>query len=497
MSTERQCYSTQNQMDAIARYANSRGLVIVRTFADEGKSGLSLDGRAGLVSLLSAVQSGMADFKAVLVYDISRWGRFQDADESGYWEYVCKRAGVQIHYCAEPFINDGSMSSVILKSMKRTMAAEYSRELSVKVFAGQCRLVELGYHQGGRSGFGLRRLLIDQENRPKGILTKGAYKCLQTDRVVLVPGPEEEQQIVLQIYLAFVEEGKTQTEIANDLNARRIASASNGPWNYGLVHEILINPKYIGSNVYNRTSIKLRQRLILNPERLWVRKDGAFLPVVPADLFFKANRVLESRNHRQSDEEMLNKLRSLLAKHGRLSGKLIDREPGMLTQGVYADRFGGLRRAYERVGYIPRCSLSYADIRGGVKAKRAQFLNEFVSRLEIIGASAVIDSKAAILKVNGDFAARLIVCQCSTDRERRRRWWVPRAAAMNCDLTIVARMNTDNTCFLDYYVFPKRPCLPKLPYLRRVNSLSLDVYRFENLDQVYQAFRRKQVGDFI
>jgi len=104
MSTERQCYSTENQLSAIAQYARHHGMVIVRTFADEGKSGLSLDGRAGLLSLLSMVQRSLADFEAILVYDVSRWGRFQDADESGYWEFVCKRAGVIIHYCAEPFI---------------------------------------------------------------------------------------------------------------------------------------------------------------------------------------------------------------------------------------------------------------------------------------------------------------------------------------------------------------------------------------------------------
>jgi DNA invertase Pin-like site-specific DNA recombinase len=147
MSTEHQRYSTQNQSDAIAKYAQERGMTIVRTFSDDGKSGLNLEGRAGLLRLLSEVQNGQADFNAILVYDISRWGRFQDADESGYWEYVCKRAGVAIHYCAEQFANDGSLPSVILKNLKRTMAGEYSRELSVKVFAGQCRLIELGYRQ--------------------------------------------------------------------------------------------------------------------------------------------------------------------------------------------------------------------------------------------------------------------------------------------------------------------------------------------------------------
>ena len=66
-------------------------------------------------------------------YDVSRWGRFQDADESAYYEFVLKKAGVHVHYCAEPFTNDGSLASVLLKAIKRTMAGEFSREPGVKV----------------------------------------------------------------------------------------------------------------------------------------------------------------------------------------------------------------------------------------------------------------------------------------------------------------------------------------------------------------------------
>ena len=98
------------------------------------------------------MQSGNADFDAILVYDVSRWGRFQDADESAYYEYICKRAGINVHYCAEQFENDGSPASTIVKSVKRAMAGEYSRELSAKVFKGQCKLIELGFRQGGPAG---------------------------------------------------------------------------------------------------------------------------------------------------------------------------------------------------------------------------------------------------------------------------------------------------------------------------------------------------------
>ena len=149
MSTEHQKYSTENQADIIHQFAARRGYQIVRTYADEGRSGLNIGGRAGLQQLIADVEAGRADFTVILVYDVSRWGRFQDSDESAYYEYLCKRAGIEVHYCAEQFENDGGPTSTIIKSVKRAMAGEYSRELSSKVFKGQCRLIELGYRQGG------------------------------------------------------------------------------------------------------------------------------------------------------------------------------------------------------------------------------------------------------------------------------------------------------------------------------------------------------------
>ena len=189
MSTEHQQYSTENQREIIRRYADQRGMTVVRTFADAGKSGLRIEGRDALKQLIHEVETNVADFRAILVYDVSRWGRFQDADESAYYEYICRRARIEVHYCGEQFENDGSPISTIVKGVKRAMAGEYSRELSAKVFIGQCRLIELGCRQGGSPGFGLRRMLRDLNGQPKGILHRGEQKSIQTDRVILIPGP--------------------------------------------------------------------------------------------------------------------------------------------------------------------------------------------------------------------------------------------------------------------------------------------------------------------
>ncbi|ATE65512.1 recombinase family protein [Rhizorhabdus dicambivorans] len=97
MSTERQVYSTARQADRIGAYALMHGFEIVRTYADEGKSGLHLKGREGLQRLLADVLSDDRDFQAILVYDVSRWGRFQDTDEGAHYEFLCRRAGVAVH----------------------------------------------------------------------------------------------------------------------------------------------------------------------------------------------------------------------------------------------------------------------------------------------------------------------------------------------------------------------------------------------------------------
>jgi hypothetical protein len=72
MSTEHQKYSTENQSEALQQYAAQRGMEIIRTYADEGKSGLRLDGRDALKRLIEDVQNKTADFSVILVYDVSR-----------------------------------------------------------------------------------------------------------------------------------------------------------------------------------------------------------------------------------------------------------------------------------------------------------------------------------------------------------------------------------------------------------------------------------------
>jgi hypothetical protein len=112
--------------------------------------------------------------------------------------------------------------------------------------------------------------LIDRDRNPKGLLERGERKSLQTDRVILVPGPELEIETVRQIYELFVVQGKTEREIMENLNGRGVFGELGRPWTRASVHQVLINPKYIGANVYNRRSFKLKYKRVKNPVQMWI-----------------------------------------------------------------------------------------------------------------------------------------------------------------------------------------------------------------------------------
>ena len=182
-------------------------------------------------------------YTAILVYDVSRWGRFQDADEAAHYEFLCKSAGIPVHYCAETFINDGALPNMLMKAIKRTMAGEYSRELGVKVLAGLKRLAGLGFKQGGCPGYGLRRMLVSARGEPKLQLAQGERKSITTDRVILVPGPVEEVECVREIYRMLIEEKRTVYGISRELNRRKIKYLRDSKWDHSAVSYILSHPK--------------------------------------------------------------------------------------------------------------------------------------------------------------------------------------------------------------------------------------------------------------
>jgi len=485
MSTEHQKYSTDNQAQVIAAYAELHRMRIVHTYTDAGKSGLNLRGRPGLQQLLADVQAPNPGFQAVLVYDISRWGRFPDPDEAAVYELTCKKRGIKVIYCAEQFKNDGSLSSTVMVGLKRSMAAEYSRELSVKVFAGHRNLVQRGYRQGGAPGLGLRRQLVDEHHNVKGLLSRGEKKSIQTDRVLLVPGPNAEIATIHQIYRLFLDEGKPERVIASELNRIGIRTDALRLWTRGTVHQVLTNEKYIGNNVYNRTSFKLKIEHKHNPPTEWVRKDGAFEAIVPADRFWQVQAIISQRSHHLDDEQMLTLLRQVFEKYGGLSGVLIDEEDGVPSSSSYRTRFGSLGRAYSLVGYRPRRDYAYLEINRALRRYHPAVVQQVTDGIASTGGSVHMDGRTDLLTINDEFTASVVVARCKTMPSGKCRWLIRLDSGLEPDVTIVTRMDHANLKSFDFYVLPAMDsAADKLPMAER-NGFSLDFYRVDTLDDFY------------
>lgn len=212
MSTEHQQYSLENQATAIQKYAEMNGFEIVRTYSDPARTGVLLKGRDGLQQLLRDVVPQAAPYRAILVYDVSRWGRFQEAT-----------------------------------------------------------------------------------------------------------------------------------------NRRRIQYSAKSKWDYAAVYGILTGLKYIGCHVFGRTSSKLYTPLIRLPKSEWLIISDAFEPIVDYGTFAQAQQILYYRSLNKSDEAMLDALKNLLKREGRLSGSLIEHTDGLPSPSTYRIRFGSLRNAYEKV----------------------------------------------------------------------------------------------------------------------------------------------------
>jgi hypothetical protein len=400
---------------------------------------------------------------------VSRWGRFQDADEAAHYEFLCKSGGVPVHYCAEPFVNDGGLQDALMKALKRTMAGEYSRELGVKVLDGLKRLARLGFKQGGLPGYGLRRMLVSANGEPKQILLQGERKSIATERVKLVPGPDEEIEVVREIYRLFLEDYLTVHAIAVELNRRGVPYGQSR-WSHYAVRQILAHPKYAGCNVFGRTSQKLGTPSVRVPKTEWVRTPGAFVPIVDDETSREAHRILLNRTVNKSNADILDALRQLLSTEGRLSLQIIKKSEDTPSPSTYRKRFGSLRRAYELIGYGKSSDFGPIDLRRRTRAIREDLMRNiqaaFPGRVTVIHKGGRLRSFLRL--ANGRFVTVLVAR--SVGKTQTPIWQIDPIRRESRRLTLLALLNAENTAVCEMRLFP---CIGRH---RRFNVRSGDLF---------------------
>jgi len=423
--------SLEIQEEIIRKYADEHGLEVIKIFSDKA-SGRQVKGRDSFLELLKWVEEN--DFQKILVRDVTRWGRFDDVDESAYWEYHCKTHGKEVIFIEEDFRNDNSLYDALVKNIKRVMAAEYSRKLGKLVLAGSIKIASQGFKLGGCPPYGLNRMLVSHERVHLRILNKGERKSVGNERVIFVPGNKEEIENVNLIYSLYIDDLLGGTKICNYLNGDAIPSPRGGKWCTGTIYAILKKENYIGTMVYNMTSTvpstKKRKR---NPESEWVKCEGAFIPIVEKEVFFKAKMMRETRRRSYSDDELLSMLYDLYQKYGIVSSSLIFRN-GLPREEIYKKRFGSLETAL---------LLSQKEMVEEAKEITLSDLKRFY-RVEESNGSYLIEEKIQLgIKVSFPLLRRKVA------------YWVFHLKRRGDDFTLGLGVNGNkSTRMLRYFLFP-------------------------------------------
>jgi DNA invertase Pin-like site-specific DNA recombinase len=291
---DKQENSVSIQREHTQKFALEHNIEIIHEEIDEGKSGL-LANRPGFQNLFTGwIENARAPhFDYVFVYDVSRWGRFQDQDQAGHYVYLCKKQGKEVIYISRGF-TDGTnhLFSSLETSIQRYMAAEYSRQLSEKVFHGSVKVSEQGYSAGGVAVYGMARQLLDARKEPIRILKAGEHKQIANERVNFTPKNDETTETVREIFYLFVNIRYSILDIIIHINQKGLLTTNQKLWDKSKIIKVLTNETYIGTRIYNKTWGRLKQKSHRNPRSEWVIVPNAFEAIIDEKTFAGAQERL-------------------------------------------------------------------------------------------------------------------------------------------------------------------------------------------------------------
>lgn len=297
---DKQENSVPIQQEHTQKFAQENRIEIIHEEKDEGKTGLNAN-RPGFKSLFEnwILNEDAPHFDYVLVYDVSRWGRFQDLDEAASLIFRCKQRGKRVIYVTQGMIKENSPTIVphLQTVLEQIMAAEYSRQLSDKVFWGCVKVSKQGYSAGGSACYGMDRMLLDEQRNYKGILRPGEHKAIDNQRVTFIPSNNQKTATVRKIFDLFVDHRQPMQTIAQILNQDGIPAPAGGKWNQFKIIRILRNETYMGTRIYNKTNNRLMRGKKSNPRSEWIINSNAFPPIVDQEKFSNAQQRLQQRQH--------------------------------------------------------------------------------------------------------------------------------------------------------------------------------------------------------
>ena len=289
-SKEEQDGSLQDQESTISAMMQELGLTrVLAGFEDDGKRGHD-ENRPGLLSVLNYVRThpnpvrNNSDFIPILVYELSRFGRFDDSKKIFAYFVEIERSGYEFYSVTDKIRSRGNISDFVQAIIKSEQAYDYSVNLSKYGMRAGCSLAKRGWWPGGSAPYGFDRMTYGSDGKAKyryvslpdktvekyshdgmqleslppiedrGRIRSAYSDKIKSDKVKLAPGRRELVKVVQDIFLKFVKEGWGLRRIAGWLNAQGIQPPRGRNWLHTTVRSILSNAAYKGALVYGRKS---------------------------------------------------------------------------------------------------------------------------------------------------------------------------------------------------------------------------------------------------
>ena len=327
--------SIDDQVRQCRKYAAAQGWRIAEAhmYADRAVSGTSQAGRDGFHALAEAALGQPAPFDCILVDDTSRIGRDQ-ADALQFYKRL-SFAGIRLVAISQG-VDSASEQADLVLGIHGIIDATYSKELAKKTHRGMEGALLRGRPCGGRC-FGYRT-------------ARGGENGEELATVV----HEGEAAVVRRIFRESAA-GRGFRPIARDLNREGVASPQpyrgqrHASWAATAVRQILLNERYTGALVWNKTR-KVRHpetgRKIQRPRPAneWQRMERPELRIVEQEVFERAQRGIAKRAAARHGE-----LGGRRANH-LLSGLLECAECGSKLVIVAGGRRGDGKKSYAKYG---------------------------------------------------------------------------------------------------------------------------------------------------
>lgn len=254
------------QREALHQHAVQNGWNIVEEYVDEARSAKS-DDRDDFQRMIADARKPCSPFQAILVHKFDRFSRSR-ADHVIY-KALLKKQGIFVFSATEPTELD-TPHGMLLEGMLEVISEFYNVNLKHETLKGMRENAEQGFHCGGRAPFG--------------------YRLARTgSKVNYVPGPEEEVNIIRQIF-SMAADGMGGKKIARTLNEQKIPIGRK--WPPSTILAILGNEAYLGHRVWNKKQETGGRN---RPQSEWVVTENCHPAIISRDLWDIAHSHLRIR----------------------------------------------------------------------------------------------------------------------------------------------------------------------------------------------------------